>query len=87
MILIDANLLVYAHDTRSPHHAAARPWLEAVLVGIDVAIEVLFEKLVMDGSLRMAGAIIGAFGLMDKKRASSEARPGIGRGSVHAPRA
>jgi len=35
MILIDANLLVYAHDTRSPHHAAARPWLEAVLGGTE----------------------------------------------------
>lgn len=33
MILIDANLLVYAHDARSPYHAAARSWLESVLSG------------------------------------------------------
>lgn len=31
MILIDANLLLYAYDASSPHHAAARRWLEAVL--------------------------------------------------------
>ena len=31
MILVDANLLVYAIDSDSPHHAAARRWLEGVL--------------------------------------------------------
>jgi hypothetical protein len=30
MILIDANLLLYAHDTASVHHQPARRWLEAV---------------------------------------------------------
>jgi toxin-antitoxin system PIN domain toxin len=29
MILIDANLLLYAYDPSSPHHPAARDWLEA----------------------------------------------------------
>ena len=33
MILVDANLLIYAIDADSPHHAAARPWLEGVLSG------------------------------------------------------
>lgn len=33
MILLDANLLVYAHTRSSPHHAAARTWLEEVLNG------------------------------------------------------
>lgn len=28
MILIDANLLIYAYDSTSPHHAAAKEWLE-----------------------------------------------------------
>ncbi len=28
MILIDANLLLYAYDPSSPHHQAARDWLE-----------------------------------------------------------
>ena len=28
MIVIDANLLLYAYDTSSPHHQAARHWLE-----------------------------------------------------------
>jgi|SRR5208282_1673514 len=31
MILIDANLLLYAYDHFSPHHQAARDWLESTL--------------------------------------------------------
>lgn len=33
MILVDANILVYAHVTESPHHADARRWLEERLNG------------------------------------------------------
>ncbi len=33
MILVDANLLIYAIDADSPQHARARPWLEATLSG------------------------------------------------------
>ncbi len=33
MILIDANLLIYAIDSASPHHRPARRWLEKVLSG------------------------------------------------------
>jgi len=35
MILVDANLLIYAIDVDSPHHAMARRWLEGVLSGAD----------------------------------------------------
>ncbi|MGD0199465.1 MAG: type II toxin-antitoxin system VapC family toxin [Bryobacteraceae bacterium] len=31
MIVLDANLLLYAYDTTSPHHAGARGWIERVL--------------------------------------------------------
>lgn len=31
MTLVDANLLLYAYDARSPHHAPARRWLTAEL--------------------------------------------------------
>jgi uncharacterized protein len=31
VLLIDVNLLVYAWDIGSPHHAAARAWLDASL--------------------------------------------------------
>ena len=31
MILVDANLLLYAYDSDSPHHEPARSWLERVL--------------------------------------------------------
>jgi toxin-antitoxin system PIN domain toxin len=33
MILIDANLLLYAYDPNSRHHMAAKSWLEATLSG------------------------------------------------------
>ena len=33
MILLDANLLIYAIDADSPHHEVARPWLEGLLSG------------------------------------------------------
>jgi toxin-antitoxin system PIN domain toxin len=33
MILVDANLLLYAYDPRAPEHDASRRWLEAALSG------------------------------------------------------
>jgi uncharacterized protein len=33
VILVDANLLIYAIDSDSPQHARARPWLERALSG------------------------------------------------------
>ncbi|HLB16831.1 MAG TPA: type II toxin-antitoxin system VapC family toxin [Burkholderiales bacterium] len=33
MILIDANLLIYAIDADSPHHTRAKRWLEETLSG------------------------------------------------------
>ncbi len=37
MILLDANLLIYAIDSDSPHHAKSRRWLEETLSG-DMAV-------------------------------------------------
>ena len=31
MILVDANLLLYAYDSESPYHAPVRKWFEGVL--------------------------------------------------------
>ena len=33
MILVDANLLIYAYEARTPYHAAARTWLDEQLNG------------------------------------------------------
>lgn len=33
MILVDANLFIYAHDRSSPFHAPARRWLEQISSG------------------------------------------------------
>ena len=35
MILLDANLLLYAHNEGATEHAAARPWFEQSLSGTD----------------------------------------------------
>jgi hypothetical protein len=35
LILVDANLLIYAYDASSPRHVAARQWLEEALVGVE----------------------------------------------------
>lgn len=36
MILVDANLLLYAHHPRADQHEASREWLEATLDGPDL---------------------------------------------------
>lgn len=33
-MLVDANILLYATDERSPHHPAAKAWLEEALNGV-----------------------------------------------------
>jgi uncharacterized protein len=33
VILVDANLLIYAYSSRAPEHARARAWLDARLTG------------------------------------------------------
>ena len=35
MIVLDANLLIYAYNSGSDHHAKARPWLEKTLSEIE----------------------------------------------------
>jgi uncharacterized protein len=33
VIVLDANILLYAYDSASPHHAKARTWIEEVFSG------------------------------------------------------
>lgn len=35
MILVDANLFIYAHDLKSPFHAGARRWVEQAFSGTE----------------------------------------------------
>ena len=51
MILIDANLLLYAHDPRAAQHEASRLWLEATLSGSQF---VRFSWLTLWAFLRIA---------------------------------
>lgn len=51
MILIDANLLLYAYHTRSPAHRQSREWLEQALRGPDL---VRFSWLTLWAFVRIA---------------------------------
>lgn len=51
MTLTDVNLLVYAYDSSSPHHATARAWLEARLSGAETFA---FAWLVLVAFVRLA---------------------------------
>lgn len=50
MILVDANLLIYAVDADAPHHRVARRWLERTLsgttrVGLPYSVILAFVRL------------------------------------------
>ena len=56
MIIVDANLLIYAHVAGYPQHAAARSWLDAVLsgstrVGLPWESLLAFVRIVTNGRL------------------------------------
>lgn len=51
MILVDANLLLYAYHPRSQRHAASRAWFESALSG---SIAVRFAWLTLWAFLRIA---------------------------------
>ena len=36
MIVVDSNLLIYAYDTESAHHAKSRGWLEKTFSGAEI---------------------------------------------------
>lgn len=65
MILIDANLLVYAHVSSSPQHAAARSWLDEKLnararVGLPWPSLLAFVRLVTNPRIFSRPEPIGA---------------------------
>jgi toxin-antitoxin system PIN domain toxin len=51
LILVDANLLLYAYHPRAEQHEASRQWLETVLAGTDL---VRFAWLTLWAFLRIA---------------------------------
>ncbi|MCC6194819.1 MAG: type II toxin-antitoxin system VapC family toxin [Burkholderiales bacterium] len=51
MILVDANLLLYAYHSRAPQHAASREWLERTLSGPEM---VRFAWLTLWAFIRIA---------------------------------
>jgi toxin-antitoxin system PIN domain toxin len=56
MIVLDANILLYAYDTTSAHHAVARAWIEQVLssgtaVGIPWQTAAAFPRVVTNPRL------------------------------------
>ncbi|HMB54435.1 MAG TPA: type II toxin-antitoxin system VapC family toxin [Thermoanaerobaculia bacterium] len=56
MILVDANLLIYAVHSNSPHHVAARHWLEETLsgtahVGLPWIVALAFLRITTRGAI------------------------------------
>lgn len=59
MIVIDANLLLYAYDASSPHHEPARAWLEEVLaakehIGLPWIAILAFLRIITDPRMQRA---------------------------------
>lgn len=68
MKLVDANLLLYAVDASSPHHARARPWLEEQLSGaetIGLAWLVLLAFMRLTTNARVFSAPLTVDGALD----------------------
>jgi toxin-antitoxin system PIN domain toxin len=72
VILIDANLLIYAVDADSPHHKKARAWLEETLsgttrVGLAWVVLLAFLRLTTHPSvMRRPLAVERALGYVDE---------------------
>lgn len=71
MILLDANLLIYAIDADSPHHVRARRWLEKLLssdvrVGLPWIVVLAFVRITTRaGILRHPLAVEKAVGFIE----------------------
>jgi hypothetical protein len=70
MILIDANILLYAYNAKAEQHERSRAWLEAVLSGSDL---VRFAWLTLWAFLRIATSPR----VFDRPLSASEARMAI----------
>jgi toxin-antitoxin system PIN domain toxin len=78
VIVLDANLLLYAYDTKSPHHTAASAWLGGVfsgpeLIGLPWQIIWAFLRLstnprIFTNSLSMEHAVSVVHEWMDLKQ-------------------
>jgi hypothetical protein len=66
VILVDANLLIYAIDSDAPQHERARPWLERVLsdtapVGLPWIVVLAFVRITTrEGVMRRPLALADA---------------------------
>ena len=64
MILIDANLLLYAYDAASSHHDGARAWLERTLsapapVGLSWIVVLAFLRIATDARISASALTVG----------------------------
>ena len=90
MILVDANLLIYAVDRDSAHHARARRWLEEALsgaewVGLPWIVVLAFLRITTHaGVMRKPLTAEDAIGYVDGWLAQPCVRP-VGPGEPHWP--
>jgi toxin-antitoxin system PIN domain toxin len=72
MVLVDANVLIYAVDRDAPHHASARRWLENALSGVETVgmpwiVLLAFLRLVTrEAVLRRPLPVEGALAYIDE---------------------
>lgn len=91
MILVDANVLIYAVDADAPHHARARHWLEEALsgttrVGLPWVVLLAFLRVTTrDGILARPLTPRAAFDYIDSWLAQPNVEP-VAPGPNHWPR-
>lgn len=90
MILVDANVLIYAVDADSAHHQAARRWLETALSGTEsvglawVVILAFLRLTTRPGILRRPMSLERSLSFVDEWLAQPYVRA-VGPGDGHWP--
>ena len=79
MILIDANLLLYAYDASSPRHTASKRWFETVLSG---TLPVILPWQVLLAFLRIATNARAMESPLSRKEAIGIVEEWLGRPQV-----
>lgn len=64
MRIVDANVLIYATDDRTPHHRSARTWLDDAMassgtIGLPTAVTVAYIRLITNPRVMLVPQAVG----------------------------